>query len=166
MPETIQKYIDELNQSDPNRQAAAAQSLATMAEAAKPALVALIQACSSQNEAVMNWSTAALEDVGPPELHQIEDLTLLARSAHSDVAYWAVTLLGRAHDQAASAVPVLVERLTDSSAPEVQRRAAWALGKIGRGANSAVAPLRTIAESSDGPIASQAQRALEHILAA
>jgi len=166
MSETIEQYIAELNQTDATRQAAAAQSLATLAEEAKPALIALIGACSSQNEAVLNWCTAALEDVGPPELHQIEDLTLLAQSASSDVAYWAVTLLGRAHEQAATAVPVLIERLTDRSAPQVQRRAAWALGKIGREANSAVTALRTVAESADGPIASQSQQAIEQILAA
>jgi len=166
MPATIEQYIAELNQTDPTRQAAAAQSLAALAEEAQPALVALIQACSSQNESVLSWCTAALEDVGPPELHQIEDLTLLANSANSDVAYWAVTLLGRANDQAASAVPTLIERLTDSSSPSVQRRAAWALGKLGRSANSAIAPLRAIAEGSDTPLANQAQQSLEHIWAA
>lgn len=165
MSEKIEQYIADLQQTDPTRQAAAAESLAALAEEAQPALVALVQACSSQNEAVLNWCTAALEDVGPPELQQIEDLTLLAQSASSDVAYWAVTLLGRANDQAVSAVQILVERLTDSSAPQVQRRAAWALGKLGHSANSAVATLRTVAESSDGPLASQAQRALDHILA-
>ncbi|NOY29764.1 MAG: HEAT repeat domain-containing protein [Planctomycetes bacterium] len=163
MSDTIQRYIAELQQTDSARQAAAAQSLASLAEEAQPALVALVQACSSQNEAVLNWCTAALEDVGPPELQQIEDLALLAQSASSDVAYWAVTLLGRARDQGASAVSVLVERLNDSSAPQVQRRAAWALGEIGHGASSAVATLRTVAEGSDGPLANQAQRAIERI---
>jgi len=163
MSDTIEQYIAELHQADPVRQAAAAQSLAALAEEAQPALVALIQACSSQNESVLNWCTAALEDVGPPELQQIEDLTLLAQSACSDVAYWAVTLLGRAHNQGTSAVPVLIERLIDHSAPQVQRRAAWALGKIGPGASSAISELRTVAESSGGPIASQAQQALERI---
>ncbi len=93
MSEKIEQYIADLQQTDPTRQAAAAESLAALAEEAQPALVALVQTCSSQNESVLNWCTAALEDVGPPELQQIEDLTLLAQSASSDVAYWAVTLL-------------------------------------------------------------------------
>lgn len=165
MSEKIQNYIADLNQSDPMRQLAAAESLAGLAEEAKPAMVALIGACSSQDEDVMNWCTAALESVGPPELHQIEDLTLLANSANADVAYWAVTMLGRAHDQAAPAVSVLIERLTDSSAPQVQRRAAWALGKLGRSANAAILALRTLAESSDSALAHQAQESLDQVQA-
>ncbi len=166
MPDSIKQYLAELNRPDFMRQAAAAEALAALGEAAQPALVALIQASGSQDEAVRNWCTAALEEVGPPDKQQIEDLSLLAKSAHSDVAFWAVTLLGRARDQAAQAVLVLTERLKDSSSPQVQQRAAWALGRIGRGAEPALEALRAATRGPDMPLSNQAQRALERIQAA
>ena len=165
MPD-IRTCIADLNQSDEACQAAAATALAAMAEGAQPAIIALIQACSSSNEDVLNWCTAALEDVGPPSLSQLEDLTLLAKSANPDVAYWAITLLGRAGEQAGFAVSVLAERVVDRSAPEVQRRAAWALGRVGSKARTAVATLRRIAEEPNAALADQARQAIQQIEAA
>lgn len=166
MPNTIEHYSAALHKPDIDGQAAAAEALAALGEAARPAIVALVQVCGSQSEDVRNWCTAALEDVGAPAANQIEDLTLLAKSANSDVAYWAVTLLGRAGGQAASSVPTLIERLSDRSAPPVQQKAAWALGLIGPDDAGVVRALRSAAAGADAPLATQAEQALAKIRAA
>jgi len=111
-------------------QIAAAESLARLSEGAQPAIVALVQNCGSDNEDLRNWCYAALEEVGPPTVEQIEELALLASSASTNVAFWAATLLGRAGGLAKPAVPILSERSSDASNPEVQQRAAWALQRI------------------------------------
>lgn len=108
----------------------AAEALSQLAEAAQPAMVALVQHCGASDEDLQNLCVGALESIGPPAAEQIEDLALLASSANTDVAFWAATLLGRAGALATSATTVLTTRANDNSAPEVQKRAAWALEKI------------------------------------
>jgi len=125
---TIETWIQQLQNS--TSQAAAAEALAALGEEAQPAIVALVQHCGSADEAICNWCTSALEAAGPPAAEQIDELALLARSGNSDVAFWAVTLLGRAGSLAKAVEPILSERSADASAPEVQRRAAWALEQI------------------------------------
>ena len=125
---TMQTWIDDLGQNDLSAQISAAEALAGLGKAAQGAIVALVEGCGSSDEDVRNWCTAALEEVGPPAAGQIEDLKSLASAAENDIAFWAVTMLGRA--QAADAVPILTERLHDASAPAMQKRAAWALEKI------------------------------------
>ena len=123
--------IDQLNQiNDLQSQVAAAETLAGLAEAAQPAIVALVQHSGSSDEDLCNWCTAALESSGPPTAEQIDELALLANSANTNVAFWAVTLLGRAGKLAESTTSVLTERSKDDSAPEVQKRATWALERI------------------------------------
>lgn len=108
----------------------AAETLASMAEDAQPAIVALVQHCGTDDEELRDWCTSALESVGPPTAEQIDELALLAGSANTNVAFWAATLLGRAGTMALPAAPALAERSNDPSTPEVQKRAAWALERI------------------------------------
>lgn len=124
------KLIVQLNTSDLPSQVTAAETLAGLGEAAQPAIVTLVQHCGSPDEDLSNWCTAALEEVGPPTAEQIDELALLASSASGDVAFWAATLLGRAGPLATAAVSILAERANDASAPEVQKRATWALQRI------------------------------------
>lgn len=126
-PETL---VKQLQDGDLPTQIMAAESLASLAEGAQPAIVALVQHCGSEDEDLRNWSTAALEQIGAPTTEQIDELALLASSANADVAFWAATLLGRAGPLAASATTILKQRSDDSAAPTVQRRAAWALDQI------------------------------------
>ena len=125
---TIEKWIDDLQRDDLSAQTSAAEALANLGTEAQPAILALVQGCGSSHEDVRNWCTAALETAGPPSAEQIPDLKSLASAANSDIAFWAVTLLGRA--RVVEAIPILTERLYDASAPAVQQRAAWALEKI------------------------------------
>jgi len=126
----IETMLQQLKQTDLPAQVAAAEALARLGEEAQPAIVALVQHCGSTDEDLCNWCTAALEEVGPPIVEQIDELALLASSASSDVAFWAATLLGRAGSLATSATTILIERSSDPSTPEVQKRAAWALEQI------------------------------------
>ena len=127
---TADTLLRQLQTTDLSSQVAAAEELARMAEGAQPAMVTLVQHCGSADEDLRSWCTAALEGIGPPTTEQIDELALLARSANTDVAYWAATLLGRAGTLATSATPILAERSSDPTSPEVQKRAAWALGRI------------------------------------
>ncbi len=130
---TTETLTKQLQATDLSSQVAAAEELARLAEAAQPAMIALVQHCGSADEDLRNWCTAALEEIGAPASEQIDELALLASSANTDVAFWAATLLGRAGSLASSATPILHERTADASAPEVQKRAAWALERIEAG---------------------------------
>ncbi len=130
MTAPIETLTQELDGNTLSGQVAAAETLAGMAEAAQPAIIALVRHCGSDDEDLGNWCIAALESVGPPTAEQIDELALLTDSDNTNVAFWAVTLLGRAGSIAEPATTVLTERSEDTSAPEVQKRAAWALEKI------------------------------------
>ena len=161
----IDSLIDQLNNGATQQQVAAAEQMSRMGEAAYPAIPSLVNGCGSSDEDVRSWCNSALEETGPPAARQISDLAALALSANSDIAYWAVTMLGTAGRDAVSATGSLVNRLHDDSAINVQQRAAWALGRIGPFAPEARSAL-TDAAASSGPVASQAQRALDQIRAA
>lgn len=125
---SLDQLIEKLHSDDVNLHIQAAEELAGLGEEAQEAIPVLVQGCGSENEDVKNWCSAALEGVGAPAAEQINDLKAFASAANSDIAFWAITLLGRA--KASEAIPVLNERLQDSSSPALQQRAAWALKKI------------------------------------
>lgn len=131
---------------------------------AQPAAVALVEACGSGDDSVRQWCAGALEELGPPTTSQIPRLIELAGDARLDVAYWAITLLGRAGDAAARAVATLADVVRNSGETPLRERAAWALGKLGPTAAPAVPALRDAA-ASDGPrLPRLAKRALEAIV--
>jgi hypothetical protein len=129
----ISELVRELEGADQGRQAAAAEALARLGSQAQGAAVALVRQVGHRDETVSGWCNAALEELGPPSPAQLADLTALASAADANIAYWAVTLLGRAGEQAAPALPVLRERSTDAATPHVQRRAKWAIERISAG---------------------------------
>jgi HEAT repeat protein len=157
----VQTWIAQLSSRDASQQAAAAEALAQLGTEARPAAVALVRACGSSNDAVCQWSTAALEELGPPPLGQIHELIELARDPLDDVAYWAITLLGRAGDNAAPAVAALVQILSSSTKLSVRERAAWALGKIGPAAVAARSALREAAAGDEPRLRRLAEKALD-----
>jgi hypothetical protein len=130
MADDIAALTQLLSTGDAATQAAAAERLARLGEAAQLAAVALVRTLADADEPLLDWVTAALEGLGPPRTSDLAELASLAAHQHLDTAYWAVTLLGRAgtaaiphRDQIAS-----VARQHPESA--VRRRAEWALGKI------------------------------------
>jgi HEAT repeat protein len=159
----IQSLITQLEGHDAAQQTAAATQLATLGAAAQPAAVALVRTVCIPDEEVLEACTAALEELGPPAADQIEPLAALAHDCSSDVAYWSVTLLGRAGQSAAGAVPELVKVLESDADLPVRERAAWALGQIGPSAKSAAPALTAAAQSMDARLSRLAKQALESI---
>lgn len=155
--------IAQLEGADTAAQTAAANELAARGRDAQGAIVALVRTVGIPDEEVLEACTAALEEAGPPAADQIAPLVSLTRDCSGDVAYWAVTLLGRARTDAAPAVPALVAVLESDVELPVRERAAWALGEIGPAAISAKAALWTAANCDDVRLARLAKKALESI---
>ena len=140
---------------------AAAESLSQMGPDAALAAVELVNACSDE-DSVRQWAVAALEGLGPPPTESIQDLTQLVSSCDSLTAYWAITLLGRAEEDATTCQDELSAALMDSSAPSVRERAAWALGKIQATSPAATAALENASNSDQPRLARLAKTALGH----
>ena len=155
----VETLIDQLRRGPARQQVEAAEQLAQRGPAAQPAILDLVRCLGNGDSEVRNWSAAALESVGPPSKRQISDLATLAGAATADIAYWAITLLGRSGVSSPEVVSALLDRLQDPATPEVQQRAAWALGKIGDGDIRVKQALQHAAEG-DGSVAIEAQRAL------
>jgi hypothetical protein len=155
--------IAQLEGHDTAAQTAAANELASRGRDAQGAIVALVRTVGIPDEEVLEACTAALEEAGPPAADQIRPLMALVSDCSGDIAYWAVTLLGRASADAAPAVPALIQVLESDADLPVRERAAWALGEIGPGAKSAVAALTAAANCDDARLARLAKKALESI---
>jgi len=143
--------------------AAAAQQLCESAEEARPAAVALVRAVGDEDEAVQEWATAALEELGPPEVKDLPHLVELVADKNDDVAYWAVTLLGRLEAEGTEGVDVLTDALHESRQMIVRQRAAWALGRIGSSEAAVQEALTSAANDSDARLARLASEALQAI---
>jgi HEAT repeat protein len=153
----------DLGSADPGVRSTAAENLARMAEAAAPAAAELVRACGDANEQVREQAVAALEDLGPPPAEAIGRLIELVGHGDPLVAYWATTLLGRAGEDAARAVPALAGCLASPADLSVKQRAAWALGKIGAPDASARRALDRAAGDADPRLARLATEALAAI---
>ncbi len=137
----------------------AARRLASLAEEAAPAALPLAKLAS--DTAIGQWCIAALEDMGPPSADQVEGLAKLLESDNSITAYWGATLLGRLGSDAGTVSGELLSA-TQHPAEEVQQRAIWALGKVGRAAAEALPKLQELAEGKGrtARLASQAIAAI------
>jgi HEAT repeat protein len=163
MPTNIQSLIAQLNSHNPAQQATAAEALARMGREAQPAALALVTALRTADAPTREWCAAELEDIGPPQAAQIPELMKLADDQSLDAAYWAITLLGRAGKAAASAVSTLINIVQTSQESVLRERAAWALGKLGPTAASAVPALRAAADSNEPRLMRLAKQALDAI---
>ena len=157
MPSRISDLTAALAGSDASKRQAAAEELAQLGEEAAPAALALVTTCGADDEA-REWIVSALESLGVPPEDTVAPLAKLAGNQTQDVAYWAVTLLGRA--KAAAAVTALAGTLAKHPAIVVRQRAAWALGQIGQPAAAAQSALEAAASDSDPRLASLAREAL------
>lgn len=119
----------ELLADDPSRRRQAADRLATLGEEAKPATVALVEACADDD--LRDLCVGALEELGPPPIDQLPQLAALLRSPDDTVAYWAATLLGRARQDAAAHQADLKWLASDIRRTKAVRdRAQWAIEKL------------------------------------
>lgn len=118
-----------LKSDNVQERADAAEALCQMGPEAAIAAVDLVQACAD-DPSVQQWAVAALEEIGSPPVEAIEPLTDLITASNPLVAYWAITLLGRAGDAAKSSQNEIAAVLEGPSPVELRERAALALGKI------------------------------------
>lgn len=163
MSDKVTQFVGELRSVDHKQRAAAAEGLCQRAGEARPAAVALVRACGDESEEVRQWVGEALENLGPPAASDAAELAGLIEADSGDVAYWAVSLLGRLGEEARVALPALARALETHASAAVRQRAAWALGKLGPAAAGALAPLKAAAASDDARLARLAKRAIESI---
>lgn len=163
MSTDIKTLIAQLEGTDTAAQTAAANELSRMGREAQGAIVSLVRTVGIPDEEVLEACTAALEEAGPPSADQVTALMSLTTDCSGDVAYWAVTLLGRARADAAPAVAALVAVLESDADLPVRERAAWALGEIGPSAKNAVTSLTAAANCDDARLSRLAKKALESI---
>jgi HEAT repeat protein len=159
----VQALIDRLGSLDPSDAAAAAEALCHLGRDAQAATVALVRAAGAGDETVRAWVAAALEEVGPPAAGQIGELIRLADHQESAVRFWAVTLLGRAGAAAAQAIDAIAAQLRHSPDLSTRERAAWALGRIGPPAVTAVSALHMAAASGEPRLSRLAKASLASI---
>ncbi|MDY0170040.1 MAG: HEAT repeat domain-containing protein [Thermoguttaceae bacterium] len=161
MPADLTQLVADLSNQDKRSQAA--ERLSQLGSEAAPAAVALVRASGDDSEEVREYAVAALEEMGPPRIEDIDHLTSLLGEQKSDLGYWAATLLGRLGNDAVSAVPALASAVVGNHEEAVRQRAAWALGQIGPPAAPALDALKQAAASGDPRLTRLAQRAIEQI---
>jgi len=162
MSQDVQTLIASLVSGDVATRREAAESFAKLGPDAVAGALSLVKACDD-DEQVRNWVVAALEELPAPSAADATALESLINGTNLDIAFWATTLLGRMEAAAASAVPTLAAAVTDHPELVVRRRAAWALGKIGKPAAEAGPQLEAAATSEDARLARFATTALESI---
>lgn len=156
--------VEQLGSADADRRAEAAELLCRMGETAGSAAVDLVRACGDDDERVREWAVAALEGIGRPTTGATPRLAEFVGGKNPLCGYWAATLLGRAGQDAATAVGLLAAGVEAAADPAVRQRAAWALGKIGPAAAGAVEVLRRAAAQGQDPrLARLAQEAIGSI---
>jgi HEAT repeat protein len=126
----IQQAITKLATSDPQVQTTAAEWCAQHAESAGPAAVLLVGHLQSDNSSLRDWCTSALESLGPPPEEQLAALADLIDSPTDDVAYWAITLLGRSRAAAAPYAEKLQTAAQSGRTEVLRKRAAWAAQQV------------------------------------
>ena len=163
MPTNLHQLISALADSDPAARAKAAEELSHLGADASPAATALVHAAADEVEEVREHAVAALEELGPPPLSQLGEMTGLLSHDSADVNYWAATLLGRLGPDAAPSAETLARVVVGTASAAVRQRAAWALGEIGPGVAAAIPALKTAAGDPDPRLARLAAEAIQKI---
>ena len=153
-----------LHSQDVQERAAAAEAFSLMGPEASFAATDLVQACGD-DQMVAQWAVSALEELGPPPKESLADLSELARSGDSEVAYWAVTLLGRCGEASRPYEDLLARILSDSEDIALRQRSAWALTKMHAGSDTVLNALEGATRSSDPRLSRMATDALRQVRA-
>ena len=153
----------QLGDSDKATRRLAAERLSQNMELAAEVADELVAHAGDDDRTVAEYCVAALEELGPPALSQLDSLARLAEAKNSEVAYWAVTLLGRAGELAGAHAATLGSVVAGDAAPAVRERAAWALGRLGAMAAPARADLEAAAEGDLPSLARTASKSLAKI---
>ncbi len=159
----ISDLIDMLASDDQAMRRRAAELLSQNVDVAGDVATALVQHVGDNDRIVAEYCVATLEELGPPPASQLDELANLATAAEVDVAYWAVTLIGRCGVAASEQTHTLGNLVVSDAATIVRERAAWALGRIGPAASAAVPQLESAAGATPESLARAVAKALEAI---
>lgn len=152
-----------LSGNDPEMQRKAAELLSQHADAAVEVAVDLVRHVGDKDRVVAEHCVSTLEELGPPAASQLEYLGKLAANENLDVAYWAITLIGRSGVAGAEQSALLGDVVASDARPAVRERAAWALGRIGPAAAAAISQLEACVEAEPESVARAVSKALESI---
>lgn len=139
----------------------AAEQLSQNADVAAEVAVDLVRHVGDGDRVVADYCVATLEELGPPPASQLEPLAQLTTSDNADVAYWAVTLVGRLGVAATEQATLLGNLVASDAPPQVRERAAWALTRIGPPAAVARPQLESCADAAPPSLARAVAKALE-----
>ncbi|MDG2381361.1 MAG: HEAT repeat domain-containing protein [Pirellulaceae bacterium] len=142
----IETLVDQLN-GEAEQRAAAAEALAQLGAGCHAACVPLVRACGT-DEMTREWATAALEEIGAPLVDTIPDLIRLVDNDSPNVAYWAITLLGRSEESAEQACDSLAKLICSDRDLSLRERAVWAVAKIGHQSPTLLDALKTASQSN------------------
>lgn len=142
----------------------AAQQLLTRSELAESLSADLVVLAADDHEEVREAAVGLLESLNPYDAAVLEQLMQRCEDPREMVAYWAVTLLGRA--ACGDAVGALQRALTEHPVTAVRQRAAWALGRLGPAAAPAEEALRAASQSDDERLARLAEAVLQRLAGA
>lgn len=148
---------------------AAVEFAAQQPERCGPLAVALVNATGDQDDSIAMLAAEALEMLGAPPAAVLPELIAVLDAGEGgaredgEVAYWAVTLIGRLGPGGAAATESLTRTLSESPYLPVRERAAWALARIGTAAASAAAALRSAADGGPPRLTRLATQALESV---
>lgn len=139
----------------------AARLLCQAGTGANSAAVALVQAVGDDDDDVRQWVTAALEELGPPRVEDLENLEQVLRESEADRAYWAATLIGRLGSAGGGAAKSLAAVARSAQPLTVRQQAVWAIGELGPVAHDCHDTLREVSASPDPRLRRLAEAALE-----
>lgn len=154
-------WLMQLRSPDAAQRATAAEELSHLGEGAQPAALGLLVACEDEDPTVCEQAISALESLGPPALADLPQILPLTQSSATDVAYWAITLLGRLEAQAKAAVEPLTGCLAPQRPLAVRQRAAWALGRIGYAPAATLTALQQASQDPDPRLSRLALQAMQ-----
>jgi HEAT repeat protein len=99
--------------------------------------------------------------MGPPRTDDAALIAKLLGHTSPEVGYWAATLLGRLEAAGRDSVSDLTLALATSPHKAVRQQSAWALGRMGTAASSALPALEVAAKESDPRLRRLAEAAIK-----
>lgn len=144
----VNDLVKKLSDSDVDVRRAAAKELGDMGAEAKAAVPALRKSLRDRDLFVRRFGLEALGKIGPEAKAAVPEMALALRDEKKEVALAAAEALG---NMGPAAVPSLTAAVKDAEKdPQVRKKAALSLGKIGGPARSAVPVLADVL-SGKGP---------------
>jgi HEAT repeat protein len=163
MADQIDQWRFELRSPDLTARREAAEQFAASPEASRIGCLELLEAVNDSDDDVREWVSEALEGMGAPDAAVLPALIRRLEDADADRGYWAATLIGRLGPDGSQATAGLSDALRDHTSLATRERAAWALGKIGPAAKSALPTLHSVIQEGVPRLSKLAAAAIESI---